>query len=189
MPFKSDAQRKLVMAILLGAKKTLTTWHGSSQPIKRLRNTNVLHSGSLPAALSAAYGQYDPSGRNLVYLYQITEKVTPRSLLMSRGLTGKTLGQKRIWTEHRAEDVTKLDSKLGSNLGMWAPVDKGNLPRRYRTLKRLGKHLVPYINTSEDVGSVSYVHLFPKGAKIKLRKKIPYAHARQLLRRFGTELR
>ena len=202
MSFKSDKQRKAVMAIMK-ASKAQRVYHlsASSKALtkKGWKYDRILHVGTKQAALdrieSLGYELYHSDQNPKEYrLYEML--LNPRKPLVTRNRTadwlkGADFGTRRLFNEGISRDVDRMDQLFRQGEytgGGYGRPPHGHIPgsvsgsgdqRLYDRLRRRGYDTVPYINVNEHPGHFSWGVLSPKAVKkIKLIKRIPYVPPR-----------
>jgi len=198
MPFKSDEQRKHVMAVLKGQRHTLVGYHASLLPLKKLSDEKTFHIGTKQAAIRRGHDVARSDKQRFFHLYRVSVPVRKDRVLLTSttprthapgmvnypddrdGMPGKTSRitlTKRVFDEGRGIDFARLDPYLNlDGVDGYSPLMVGS--RKARLMHRLRKRydIIPYINRIESggEGSMSVAILNPRKAHFKLVRRVPY---------------
>lgn len=193
MSFKSDQQRKAVMAMLsLKRKKPpqgthLRLYHTSGRPLKKFNQHKPLslHAGTTMAAFERATNVGACGCPNSSYMHEIVLE-NPRVLKSNarRVPRYEPRGMPTDLTEYIKRHGSKALGFVGDGgriLSEFVPSDSKRLGKLsaadikgIRLRRRLAEKydVIPYVNAVEHKGSVSYIILNPRKVKVKGIKKI-----------------
>jgi len=165
MPFKNKKQQAAVMLMMKQLRRGMTLYHAGSPP-RKLKVGDVLHVGTRAAAeeraRDIAEGDWTGgAGGEALKMYKV--RIKARKPLLTHGKIFDESGYDRAG---RSEG-DRLDELFGQ--GEWSGEPYG-LPKStiaynrsvIRRLNRRGFDVIPYVNQSEDRGSVSFALIHPR---------------------------
>jgi hypothetical protein len=194
--FESEEQRKAVMAMLRGR---VVAWHGTrsralaaSKKFKR-DHPQALHVGTLKAAKHRLYDMSDAMGGHLNKRTFIQVSFPVKKPLLIKNKSRKVYRRKKVKSKRAANYgwVTQRQPTSGmprffnekSDFDFDRLEDVSRNPKLLARLRRRGYDVIPYINSSEDPGSISYLILDPSQVTILQATKQYLERASPRLRR------